>query len=197
MTAVLSSNIALSDKWSLNNSDTALLTRVRVNDFSCQFGDLGYIRLQGAFATPLFFYQIEIETPTDGHTSFPLPGFKTMNLGKMNDHKQDMRSSSLWVRPESTTVSTLHRLCPLLITHWLLISIECLQYWPCGRGLRPCPCTELTVIVGHCLPFVTDLSKSIRALLTLLAEVKCLNADLIYAFSLNDGGNRDALWTYD
>lgn len=49
------------------------------------------------------------------------------------------------------------------------------------------------MIVGHCLPFVTDLSKSIRALLTLLAEVKCLNADLIYAFSLNDGGNRDAL----
>lgn len=66
MTAVLSSNMALSDRWSLNNSDMAPLTRVRMNDFSCNIGDLGCVRqLRGLFVNPEIFYQIEKGLPAE------------------------------------------------------------------------------------------------------------------------------------
>lgn len=53
--------------------------------------------------------------------------------------------------------------------------------------------TKLAAIVGHCFPIFTDLKESIRPFADLRAEVKCPNASLTNAFSLNSSRYRDAL----
>ena len=125
MTAVLSSNMAPSDRWGLNNGDMAPLTRVRVNDFSCHFG--GCIRqLQGPFVFTSIFYQIEALSVQ--------PRFR--NLDRQSQTGYEV---IFFMNQAGTAGSTPHRLCLLFITQWLLISAEWLQYWPCGRGFGSCP----------------------------------------------------------
>lgn len=143
MTAVLSSNMAPSDRWGLNNGDMAPLTRVRVNDFSCHFG--GCIRqLQGPFVFTSIFYQIEALSVQ--------PRFR--NLDRQSQ-------TSLWIRLEpqgQLLTASAFSLSPSgSLSAQSGSNIDLV-----GEALGPALRTELAVIVDLCLPFFTDLEESIR-----------------------------------
>ncbi len=110
----------------------------------------------------------------------------------MDNHKQDMRSSSQAGKYHSVNSSPP---LPSLYHHCFLIRVRVapiLTLWERLSALPSAPSSQwLFTIVCHSLLIWRN---RLGHLLTPWTEVKCPNASLNNAFSLNDGGNRDTLW---
>lgn len=126
MTAVLSSNMVLLDRWSLNNSDMALLTGVRINDFSCHFRARGCMgQIMGLFCV--------LSSRSQSLTRTIFSSASNLSL----DKKKKWYEVISMIQADCKVPQSLPSL--LFISHRSLIKVEWFPYWPCGRGSRPCP----------------------------------------------------------
>lgn len=119
--------------WSCwQESERMILAAANFRDLGCE---------AEPFCHPLHISSNRSQNSFSLSRVYPTTYIQHSEPSQMANHKQDVMSSSLWIRltGKHRSVNSSAPLPSLYLSRWFLIRVEWLQYWPCGRGFRPCP----------------------------------------------------------